>query len=115
MIMLPSGGKPGHISKQAIAVLALMEGGIDDETVIAQAVGIDVDEVRRIESANDLEVRRVAVDGIPADFLFRLRRAVVCPRCGSRIFLVPCIFCQMDRSHRETRRVAKSRRKRTGA
>lgn len=104
MIMPSKGGKPALVSQKTMAVIALINGGIEDETTIAGAVGFDVDEVRRIESGNDLNVRKVAVAGLPNDFLFRLRKAVVCPRCGSRIFLVPCLSCRNARFRAEAKR-----------
>ena len=104
MIMHTQGRKACRVSQQAMAVVALIQGGIRDETLIAQAVGIDVEEVRRIESANDLDVRKLAVAGLPKQFLFRLRKVVVCPRCGSRIFLVPCVSCKTNHVHMESKR-----------
>ena len=93
-----------RLSQQAMSVAAVLLEGIRDENLIARAVGLDVEEVRRIELANDLDVRKLAVAGLPKQFLFRLRKVVVCPRCGSRIFLVPCVSCQMTHVHPESRR-----------
>ena len=104
MIMHNKSQKNCRVSQQTMAVVALIHGGIRDEALIAQAVGLDVEEVRRIDAADDLDVRKLAVSGLPKQFLFRLRKVVVCPRCGSRIFLVPCVSCQMNRVPTESKR-----------
>lgn len=93
---------PSHTSSAALpvsrgvaAAVTLMCSGISNLSLIAAAVGLTPEEVERIDAADDPEVRRLAVRGIPDNFIFRLRVKVTCPTCGSRIYLVPCVSCKL--------------------
>jgi hypothetical protein len=77
-----------------MAAVELMLRGVSDLDCVASVVGLPIEEVRQLESANDPRVRRLIVEGLPPDFAFRLRSAIVCPGCGSRIYLVPCMTCR---------------------
>ena len=70
-----------------------MEMGIADYSVIARAVGLTVEEVERINMAEDPSVRQLAVVGIPAGEFFRLDDRVRCPKCQARLSLAPCLAC----------------------
>ena len=86
------------VSRKAAAALALMLGGMKDMSAIAGAVGLSVDEVDTINAADSPELRRLAVAGLPRDFYYRLLKQVVCPGCGARIFLVPCLACMINKT-----------------
>jgi hypothetical protein len=75
------------------ATTAVMEMGIPDYAVIAEAVGLTVEEVRRIDSAEDSSVRQLAVAGIPVGEFFKLVARVRCPRCGNDVGVAPCVGC----------------------
>jgi hypothetical protein len=75
------------------AAIAVMQMGISDYSVIADAVGLTVEEVERIDMVEDPAVRRLALAGIPAGESFKLRRRVRCPRCQAKVGLAPCIAC----------------------
>jgi hypothetical protein len=85
------------VSRQVAAAIVLMQSGISDLSLIATAVGLTRDEVERIDAADDPGVRKVASQGPPEEFVFRLRHKVTCPMCGSRIYLVPCMSCKIAR------------------
>lgn len=97
------------ISRPAAAAITLMQAGVTDLSVIAAAVGLPLAEVERIDAAEDPTIRKLAVQGIPDDLVFRLRKAVVCPTCGRRIFLVPCVSCKIARLREAERRHAVAR------
>lgn len=87
---------------QAAAVIALMEMGLSDYAAIADAVGLSVEEVARIEGAQDRAVRQLCVERIPIGQYFKLRTLIRCPRCSARISMAPCIACacqDFDESH----------------
>jgi hypothetical protein len=75
------------------AAIAVMEMGISEYSVIAEAVGLTVEEVERVDMVEDPAVRQLALAGIPAGESFRLRRRVRCPRCQAKVGLAPCIAC----------------------
>ncbi len=81
------------LSQKTLAVLAMIQSGFSDLSQIAEALGMPLANVKQINEAQDAEVRRAAVDGVPKDFLYRIRRALKCPSCGGKIFLVPCVVC----------------------
>lgn len=82
------------LSQKTLAVLAMIQNGFSDLTVIADAIGMPLAKVQTINEAQDAEIRRTAVQGVPKDFLYRIRRKLKCPSCGGKIFLVPCVGCQ---------------------
>jgi hypothetical protein len=75
------------------AAIAIMEMGISDHTVIARAVGLTVEEVERIDSAEDTSVRQLAVARIPIGEFFKLITHVRCPGCHNDVSVVPCVSC----------------------
>ncbi len=85
------------LSPRAMAAIELMLWGVSDLDRVASVVGLPIDEVRLLEAADDPRVRRLIVEGLPLEFVFRLRSPIVCPGCGCRIYLVPCITCRTSR------------------
>ncbi len=88
---------PAILSAAAMAAIELMLRGVSDLQRIASVVGLTIEEVRDLESADDPRVRKLVLEGLPLEFVFRLRSATVCPGCGSRIYLVPCMTCRAGR------------------
>jgi hypothetical protein len=76
------------------AAIAVMAMGVSEYRVIAEAVGLTVDEVRDIDSAEDSSVRELAVAGIPRGESFKLDRQIQCPKCQAKVNVAPCIFCR---------------------
>ena len=87
------------ISRKTAATLAVMQLGITDYDAIATAAGITVDEVKEIDSAEDISVRWLAAGGIPHGIFFNLRKKIFCPACGTWITVVPCVACGGRRFH----------------
>ena len=75
------------------AVVAVMEMGISDYAVIADAVGLSIEEVERVDMVEDPAVRQLALAGIPAGASFKLSHRLRCPRCQAKVSLAPCIAC----------------------
>jgi len=78
---------------RAAAVVALREMGVSDYAVIAAALSLTVEEVRRIDSADDPSIRRLCVEKIPYGEYFKLDEEIRCPRCNATIKVVPCVAC----------------------
>jgi hypothetical protein len=76
------------------AAIAVMEMGICEYTVIARAVGLTVEEVRRVDAVEDSSVRQLALARIPAGEYFKLDNRVSCPKCRAKVGLAPCVACQ---------------------
>lgn len=76
------------------AAIAVMEMGISEYSVIADAVGLTIEEVERVDLVEDPAVRRLALARIPVGESFKLSRRVRCPKCQARVRLVPCIGCR---------------------
>ncbi|MBN2292663.1 MAG: hypothetical protein JXM70_09570 [Pirellulales bacterium] len=75
------------------AAVAVMEMGISEYSIIADAVGLTIQEVERIDMVEDPAVRKLALAGIPIGESFKLRRRVRCPKCQAKVGLAPCIAC----------------------
>jgi hypothetical protein len=90
--------RSAKLSQRAVAAIELMLRGMSNMDRIAAAVGLSIDEVKRLEAANDPRVRQIIAEGPPPGFVFRLRSVIICPGCGCRIFLVPCMTCRTMRS-----------------
>ncbi len=75
------------------AAVALMEMGISDYGVIAEAVGLSTQEIKRIDKAEDEPVRLLSTLGIPSGEYFKLEKEVRCPKCHARVVLAPCVAC----------------------
>jgi hypothetical protein len=75
------------------AAVAVMEMGISDYSVIADAVGLSVEEVERVDMVEDPAVRQLALAGIPAGESFKLSHRLRCPQCQAKVALAPCIAC----------------------
>jgi hypothetical protein len=82
-----------EVPYRVAAAIAVMEMGISEYSVIAEAVGLTIEEVERVDLAEDPAVRRLALTGIPAGESFRLKRRLRCPRCQAKVGLAPCIAC----------------------
>ena len=73
------------------AAIAVMEMGISEYSLIAEAVGLSVEEVERVDMVEDAAVRQLALAGIPAGESFKLSRRIRCPKCQGKVGLAPCI------------------------
>jgi hypothetical protein len=82
-----------EVPYQVAAAIAVMEMGICEYSVIAAAVGLTVEEVERVDMAEDSSVRQLAVAGIPAGEFFRLDNRVRCPKCQAKLSVAPCLAC----------------------
>jgi hypothetical protein len=89
-----------HPSQRSIEVpyptavtVALMQMGIRDYAVIAGAVALTVQDVRRIDLVEDESVRQLGLLGIPHGVYFRLHEKVRCPKCSALLTMAPCIAC----------------------
>ena len=76
------------------AAIAVMEMGISEYSVIARAVGLTVEEVERVDMAEDSSVRQLAVARIPVGESFKLDSYVRCPKCQAEVGLAPCVACR---------------------
>lgn len=92
--------EPPRLAKKSKAVIALMRGGVTEADLIARAVGLPVEEVQAIETADDPRARWYASRGFDEEFSHHLREQIKCPRCGSRIKLVPCMICKVHEPRR---------------
>jgi len=72
------------VPHRAAAAIAVMEMGVSDYSVIASAVGLTVEEVERIDRAEDSPIRQLSCEGIPYGEYFTLEghplSQVPCPR-----------------------------------
>ncbi len=82
-----------RVPRKTAAAIAVMEMGVTDYRVIAEAVGLEVDEVKQIDLATEGPVRRLGVQGIPAGEFFNLRTTICCPKCGAKVTIAPCVAC----------------------
>ena len=82
-----------QVPYRVAAAIAVMEMGISDYSVIAGAVGLTVEEVERVDMAEDPSVRQLAVVGIPPGEFFRLDDRVRCPKCQAKLSIAPCLAC----------------------
>jgi hypothetical protein len=82
-----------EVPYRVAAAIAVMQMGISDYSVIAGAVGLTVEEIERIDLAEDPSVRELAVAGIPAGEFFRLDRRLRCPKCQATLSVAPCLAC----------------------
>jgi len=95
---------PLRVPRRTAAVLALIETGITDYEVLSKAVGLSVDEVFQIDMAQDPEIRRLGIDGLPSGEYFRLRNRVRCPKCSAWLTVAPCVACHVQKeTQKETR------------
>jgi hypothetical protein len=76
------------------AAIAVMEMGISEYSVIARAVGLTLEEVERVDMAEDSAVRQLAVTRIPVGQSFKLDNYVRCPKCQAEVGLAPCVACR---------------------
>jgi hypothetical protein len=81
-------------STEIAAAVYLLKAGLSDYKQVADAVGVSVAHVRRIEAADDPAVRRAMKKSLRDCTAVRLRKPIRCPGCGRRIFLVPCVACR---------------------
>ncbi len=76
------------------AAIAVMEMGISEYSIIARAVGLTVEEVERVDTAEDACVRQLCMAGIPVGESFKLDNYVRCPKCRAEVGLAPCVACR---------------------
>ena len=76
------------------AAIAVMEMGVSEYSVIANAVGLTVEEVERIDMVEDSSVRQLALARIPVGESFKLDNYVTCPKCQAKVGLAPCVACR---------------------
>jgi hypothetical protein len=81
-------------SSEIAAAVYLLQAGLSDYKQVADAIGVSVAHVRRIEAADDPAVRRAMRKPFGDCPAVRLRKPIRCPGCGRRIFLVPCVACR---------------------
>jgi hypothetical protein len=82
-----------QVPYRVAAAVAVMEMGVSEYAVIAEAAGLTVEEVERIDRAEDPSVRQLAVAGIPAGEFFRLESRLRCPKCQANLSIAPCLAC----------------------
>ncbi len=83
-----------EVPYRVATAIAVMEMGISEYGVIAEAVGLTVAEVRRIDTAEDSLVRQLAVARIPVGEFFKLDHRLRCPKCQVKVEIAPCVTCQ---------------------
>ena len=76
------------------AAIAVMEMGVSEYSVIANAVGLTVEEVERVDMVEDSAVRQLALARIPIGESFKLDNYVRCPKCQAQVGLAPCVACR---------------------
>jgi len=77
-----------------------MEMGVSEYSVIANAVGLTVEEVERVDMAEEPTVRLLALARIPISESFKLDNYVRCPKCEARVGIAPCVACRsFGRNH----------------
>ena len=81
------------VPHRAAAAIAVMEMGVTDYSVIASAVGLTVDEVKRIDMAEDSPIRQLGCEGIPYGEYFTLEKVIRCPKCHAMVRFAPCVAC----------------------
>ena len=81
------------VPRRLATVIAVMEMGVSDYNAIARAVGLTVDEVKRIDKAEDGRIRSAASKGTPKGTFLPLNKSMRCPQCRQLITLVPCVAC----------------------
>jgi hypothetical protein len=91
-----------EVPYRVAAAIAVMEMGISEYSVIAAAVGLTIEEVERVDMAEDPAVRRLALAGIPVGESFKLSRRVRCPKCQAKVGIAPCIACHGYRGNHST-------------
>jgi hypothetical protein len=82
-----------EVPYRVAAAVAVMEMGISEYGVIAEAVGLTVAEVTCIDRAEDSLVRQLAVAGIPVGEFFKLDHRIRCPKCQAKVEIAPCVTC----------------------
>ena len=83
-----------EVPYRVAAAIAVMEMGVSEHSVIANAVGLTVEEVERVDMAEDPAVRQLAVERIPVSESFKLDNFVRCPKCLAKVGLAPCVACR---------------------
>ncbi len=81
------------VPHRAAAAIAVMEMGVSDYSVIASAVGLTVEEVKRIDMAEDSPIRQLGCEGIPYGEYFTLEKDIRCPKCHAMVRFAPCVAC----------------------
>ncbi len=76
------------------AAIAVMEMGVSEYAAIATAVGLTVEEVKRVDMVEDLPVRQLVVARIPVGESFKLDNRIRCPKCRAKVGIAPCVACR---------------------
>ena len=92
------------VPHRAAAAIAVMEMGVSDYTIIASAVGLTVEEVERIDMAEDSPIRQLSCEGIPYGEYFTLEKDIRCPKCHAMVKFAPCVACDGPLKYRSARR-----------
>ncbi|MFV2069547.1 MAG: hypothetical protein ACC645_21495 [Pirellulales bacterium] len=92
------------VPHRAAAAIAVMEMGVSDYSVIATAVGLTVEEVRRIDMAEDSPIRELGSEGIPYGEYFTLEKVIRCPKCHAMVRFAPCVACDGPPKYRSAQR-----------
>jgi hypothetical protein len=89
-----------HPSKPSLKVpyatataMALMQMGVRDYATIAGAVALSVDQIRRIDMAEERPIRQLGLVGIPHGVYFKLHETIRCPKCNALVKIAPCVAC----------------------
>lgn len=82
-----------QLPRNVEATLAVMQMGVSDYATIATSLGISEKEVAAIDLSDDVRIRRMAINGVPAEKRFRLLKPLRCPKCRARITVAPCLAC----------------------
>jgi len=84
-----------RVPYRVAAAIAVMEMGVSEYSVIARAAGLTVEEVERVDMAEDSSVRQLIVARIPVGESFRLDNYIRCPKCRAKVRLAPCVACRI--------------------
>ena len=83
-----------RVPYRVAAAIAVIEMGISEYSVIARAAGLTVEEVERVDMAEDSSVRQLIVARIPVGESLKLDNYVRCPKCHAKVRLAPCVACR---------------------
>ncbi len=83
-----------EVPYRVAAAIAVMEMGVSEYSVIANAVGLTVEEIKRVDMVEDSAVRQLALARIPVGESFKLDNYVRCPKCEAKVGLAPCVACR---------------------
>lgn len=85
-----------RVPYKTAAAMAVMEMGITDFDDIAEAVGLTVADIKRIDQVEEEGVRRLCSERIPYGEYFKLAIHLRCPRCSAKTIMAPCATCMTE-------------------